>query len=232
MRYELRRAANASSIRRWFVLTAASGGALLRSEVRRIESRVEERLATRSTREHGTGRLDEGDRPLTPHQRQLLEVLALIVIPKDESGPGANEANVVVTIEERLTHEPSRRAVYLRGLEGFDAEAKKRHGVSFEALTAPQQVELFQDAAQPKVTGIARLGGKAGRKMTRLYRVVRHPHAHLVPVLIQDVLEAFYTHPVSWEWLQYDGPPMPLGYPDVTQDRSLSLADGAADAGL
>jgi hypothetical protein len=203
----------------------------LRSEVRRVESQINEWQATRSTREHGTGRLDEGDRPLTSHQRQLLEVLALIVIPNDESGPGANEANVVATVEERLTHMPSRRALYLRGLEGFDATAQKRHGVSFHALTAPQQVELFEDAAQPTLTGIARLGGKAGWRMARLYRGVRHPQTLLVPVLIQDVVEAFYTHPVSWEWLQYDGPPMPLGYPDVTQNRSLSLADGTADAG-
>ena len=216
MRYELRRAA----IRRWIALTTASGGALLRSEVGQFQSRVKEWLATRSTREHGTGRVDEGDLPLTSHQRQLLEVLALIVIPKDESGPGADEANVVATIEERLIHTPSRRAVYLRGLEGFDAAAKKRHGVSFLALTAPQQGELFRDAAEPKLRGIARLGGRAAWKMTRLSRVVRHPQAQLVPMLIQDVLEAFYTHPVSWEWLQYDGPPMPLGYPDVIQHRS------------
>lgn len=226
----MRRAANASSVKRWIGLTTASGRALLRSEVGRFKPRVKEWLASQSTREHGTGRPDEGDR-LTPHQRQLLEVLALIVIPKDESGPGASDANVVATIEEQLTHAPSRRALYLRGLEGFDAAAKKRHGVSFQALTAPQQAELFQDAAQPKVTGLARLGGKASEKMTRLYRLVRRPQAQLVPVLIRDVQEAFYAHPVSWEWLQYDGAPMPLGYPDVSQHRSLSLANRTPDAG-
>jgi hypothetical protein len=156
---------------------------------------------------------------MTSQQRQMLEALALIVIPKDESGPGANDANVVATIEERLNHDPSRRAVYLRGLEGFEVAAKRRHGVSFIALTTPQQAELFQDAAEPKVTGIARLAGKAGYKMVGLYRAVCYPQAELFAVLVQDVFEAFYTHPVSWEWLQYDGPPMPLGYPDVTRDR-------------
>jgi hypothetical protein len=227
----LKRAANASPLRRWVELTAASGGALLGSEVRRVESRVKERLATRSAREHGPGRPDDSGRLLTPRQRQLLEQLALIVIPKDESGPGASDANVVATIEARLTYAPSRRALYLRGLDGFDAAAKKRHGVSFEALTAQQQAELFEDAVHPRITGIARFGGSVGWKMFRLYHAVRHPHAQLVPVLIQDVFEAFYTHPVSWEWLQYDGPPMPLGYPDVTRHRSVSRADGTADPG-
>ena len=210
-------------LRRWVALTAASGGALLWSESLRLGLRVKEWLAMRSAGERGT---DEGDRPLTSDQRQLLEVLALIVIPKDESGPGADEANVVATIEERLAQMPARRVEYLRGLKGFDDAAKKLHGVGFLALTAAQQGELFQDAAEGKFTGIARLAGQAGWKMTRLYQLVRHPQTHLVPVLIQDVFEAFYSHPVSWEWLRYDGPPMPLGYPDVTQHR-----DGTADAG-
>lgn len=221
MRDELRRAANGSSIRRWIALTAASGGALLRSELRPFEARVKEWLATRAAGEHRTGGVDEGDRPLTAHHRQLLEVLAQIVMPKDESGPGANEANVAATIEERLTRMPSRRVVYLRGLNGFDDVAKKLHGVTFEALTAAQQVELFRDAAEPKVTGIVRVAGGVGWKMARLYQAVLHPQMQLVPVLIQDVLAAFYAHPVSWEWLRYDGPPMPRGYPDVIQYRSL-----------
>jgi hypothetical protein len=33
--------------------------------------------------------------------------------------------------------------------------------------------------------------------------------------LVGDVKQAFYTSRVGWEWLGYDGPPMPQGYPDL-----------------
>jgi hypothetical protein len=37
---------------------------------------------------------------------------------------------------------------------------------------------------------------------------------------VDDVFEAFYTSPVAWNLLGYDGPPMPLGYLDPTRRRT------------
>ncbi len=159
---------------------------------------------------------------LTEDERALLAALSTLIVPSDEMGPGASEAKVVETLDRRIASSPSRQGLYARGLAGFDRLSRKRHGLRFAELTAPQQTDLLREIdrlSDAKTDSISVVERRAGR-LLRLYRIVRHPAVQLFPVLVKDVVQAFYTSPVSWEWLGYDGPPMPLGYLDVVQPRA------------
>jgi electron transfer flavoprotein beta subunit len=50
--------------------------------------------------------------------------------------------------------------------------------------------------------------------------------------LVDDVFQAFYTNEVSWVWLGYDGPPMPDGYPNLSEGRSKTKDPETTPEGL
>lgn len=113
---------------------------------------------------------------------------------------------------------PPNCAIYERGLVNVDSLARRRHAQRFLALGVPEQIALLAEI-DGLSTPVARWGGKAAARLLRLYRVVRFPAAQLFPILVEDVMREFYTSPVAWVWLSYDGPPMPRGYLDVLEPR-------------
>jgi len=155
---------------------------------------------------------------LSPHETALLSTVAVLLIPTDELGPGAAEAGVPDALERRLRQSSAASTVYRSGLANLDSMAWRRYRQSFTALPAGAQIELLtmvEQLASPVTTR----GGKIVDRLLRLYRFVRYPAVQFFPVLWDDVMEAFYTSPVAWRWLTYDGPPMPLGYLDVLAPR-------------
>lgn len=188
-----------------------------RSWFKAAEQGLEARLAGRETR--GT---DAAGRWLTENERRLLEALSALIVPSDASSPGAREADVVGNLERRLASAPARQAVYTKGLPGFDAFARKRHGRRFLELSEEQQIGLLEEIDRLSGAGSdspSAFERRAGR-LLRLYRITLHPAALLFPVLVRDVIQTFYASPSAWQWLGYDGPPMPLGYLDLMRRRA------------
>ncbi|MGH9367240.1 MAG: gluconate 2-dehydrogenase subunit 3 family protein [Thermoanaerobaculia bacterium] len=159
---------------------------------------------------------------LREDERQLLEILSSLIVPSDEGGPGAREAGVVEILELRLASSPSRQGLYTRGLPGFDRISRKRYGRPFSALAISQQLDLLHeiDRLSNVKTGSVSVARKALVKSLNLYRILRFPAVQLLPELIDDVMQTFYTSPVSAAWLGYDGPPMPRGYLDLERPRA------------
>ncbi len=58
---------------------------------------------------------------LNEHQGNTIELLTQMIMPSDENGPGASEAQVVVYIDRALgTHRRDFRESYIQGLTAFD----------------------------------------------------------------------------------------------------------------
>jgi len=164
-------------------------------------------------RPHDSGRW------FTPEEALVVEALASLIVPSDETGPGAKEVGVTASLDRLLAQSPSRQHAYRSGLLACDEWARRQHGRCFAELTVDQQRELLDwvDPAGSRPVKPSSLGHKVWRKATDVYRKWRCPFVELFPELARDVMGAFYTHPVTWHWLGYDGPPMPAGYPDLRE---------------
>ncbi len=154
---------------------------------------------------------------LTQPEYVLLAALASILVPSDNLGPGAPEAQVVDTVDRLVATSPTRQALYGRGLLAFDELALQTYGAPFVDLTRTQQEDLVGmvdatvQAAQAAGTSLAT---RVVRKLTSTVQELQGTEAAVVlfPALVNDVMQAFYTSEVAWQWLGYDGPPMPRGY--------------------
>jgi|SRR5690242_1570545 Gluconate 2-dehydrogenase subunit 3 len=162
-------------------------------------------------------RPQEPGRWFTPGEFTLVQGLAALVAPADDATPGAEEADVVRTIEAWVAASSEKQDLYARGLLGFEEVAYRRAGRAFCSLTEAERLELLKevDRMNQGDEGPRSGLGRLIRRANRIYRAWRFPAAELFPRLSQDVLRAFYTSPVSWRWLSYDGPPMPAGYPTL-----------------
>jgi Gluconate 2-dehydrogenase subunit 3 len=125
------------------------------------------------------------------------------------------------TLDRLLAGSRERQGLYARGLANFDRFSRNQYGRSFIALSVSEQTDLFREIERLADVGVAG-ASRAGQIFARflhLYRRTHLPVVRLFPVLIDDVRRAFYTHFVSWQWLGYDGPPMPRGYLDLEHPR-------------
>lgn len=165
----------------------------------------------------------QGARWLTSTESALLGAVAALIVPSDEHGPGAKEADVVGTLDRLVAGSPWRQSLYGPGLLGFDEWAVREHGQVFTELPAEQQRALLAWAEQMCSWGRQRtsLPAKVARKVVFMYQTWRCPVLELFPELVKDVVGAFYISPVAWQWLGYDGPPLPLGYPDLLDRAAL-----------
>ncbi len=158
----------------------------------------------------------EGPPLLTVDERALLAALCGVVIPCDESGPGAQEAGVAEALAAKIASQPQLQGMYSRGLRSFDAWAQHLHRRAFAKLPYDQQVQIVT-----QVDEIARdwsrslsFSNKVFRKLRTIMQKRRglSDAVELFPRLVRDITEIFYTSPTAWQWLGYQGPPMPKGY--------------------
>lgn len=161
----------------------------------------------------------------TPGEAMVVGALASLIVPSDETGPGAKEADVTAALDGLLARSQSRQRLYRYGLLACDEWARREHGRSFVELTAGQQRELLRwvDPAGARFAVPSSVSRKILRKAVDVYRKWRCPLVELFPELARDVMGAFYTHRISWEWLGYDGPPMPDGYPDLRERQASPM---------
>ncbi|MGE5277656.1 MAG: gluconate 2-dehydrogenase subunit 3 family protein [Acidobacteriota bacterium] len=158
---------------------------------------------------------------LAEEERVLAEALAAVILPSDGEAPGAREAAAARKIETSLAGSPALQAVYIRGLRALDRIARRRAGRPFVTLAEDARVALLRDLE--KVSEARFRSGPARRLPSRLlllYTLWRFPEVEFLKQFADDVFVAFYTSPVGWEWLEYDGPPMPLGYLDPLRRRA------------
>jgi hypothetical protein len=165
----------------------------------------------------------------TADEFALVEVLANLIVPSDEIGPGAEQMAALgrstgQTLDRLVAGSQRRQAVYGRGLVAFDRLAKDRYRSNFADLSQDNQAQLlrFLDRLHQQWSDQFALPAKLRARTSILYHKWSglFPAVELFPALVQDVFQAFYTDRLSWAWLDYDGPPMPAGYPDLLHGRS------------
>ena len=142
---------------------------------------------------------------LTPEQWSLLEAVAARLMPQPErEGP----VPIVPWIDDMLhrNHSPGyryadmlpMREAWRQGLEGIAAEARNRHGTSFEELSPEDQDELLADVQHNRVE--SRYWGDLP------------PGGFFLHHLLKQVVGVYYSHPAAWSEIGFGGPASPRGY--------------------
>jgi Gluconate 2-dehydrogenase subunit 3 len=178
----------------------------------------------------------DGKRWFIPSEYESASVLAALIIPSDETGPGAREAKVIERLDSLLATSVSRQTLYVSGLVGFDELARHEGSSSFAELADERQLELFQmvhDTYEKTSTGGSSLIEFTTRNLIEAYHTWPAPGGwrgfsaalELCPQLVDDVKQAFYTSTVGWSWLGYEGPPFPNGYLGRLGNCSANLGD-------
>lgn len=91
---------------------------------------------------------------LTPHEADLLDRIAELLVPSDENGPGATEALAVRYLDRALAGAlADQRDAYRVGLEALERYAKQTRGAAFLQLTETRQISLLIDVESGTATG-------------------------------------------------------------------------------
>lgn len=215
--------------------------AALGSSIRTFEE-LPYRLPTRrarSLRLRNESRDPGGAGWFSPSEAILVEALADSIVPSEEEKPGLGDIDVLglpaARVIGRSVHDtPAKQGVYSRGLLSFERFVERRYpGKEYPALPQPARVDLLRELherhrAMKKPGGPIHTALKHAARLRWLLDGTSEA-VDLFPVLVQDCLRAFYTSRVAWTWLEYDGPPMPIGYPDPTVARSPGEKAAVAD---
>ncbi|MEO7861873.1 MAG: gluconate 2-dehydrogenase subunit 3 family protein [Nitrospirales bacterium] len=165
------------------------------------------------------GSAEAGSRWFTPAELATMKALASVIIPSDGNGPGATEADLAGQLERFVADTPRRQDLYRTGLAAFDGLAMQQHQQAFATLGMKEQIELFSMVDQARLVREEKpvsIQDKATRKLRILYyfrwRGVSSPATEFCQYLVPDAKAKFYSSQVAWAWLEYEGPPFPLGY--------------------
>jgi hypothetical protein len=159
-------------------------------------------------------RLDQvpGRRFLSEEQWWLLQAIVDRLVPQ----PDREEPVPIVPWIDALLHHnhtpgyryadmPPMREAWQHGLDAIAAEARNRHGRSFEELPPEAQDSLLRDVEENRVEsrywGDLPAGG-----------FFRHH-------LLKEVVGIYYSHPDAWSEIGYGGPASPRGYARLGPDE-------------
>ncbi len=165
----------------------------------------------------------------------VAEALLKTVIPSADDSPGIDEVSVLgpsalTTLDRMIAACPERQHLYSHGLLAFNKWAEGRHGCKFPELSEENRVSLFKGAQETSDSWTVE--AHPVKKLLRRVRVLTRSRdatvlaVQLYPKLRDDCFRIFYTSRVSWVWLEYDGPPMDDGYPELARRRG-----GTSDGG-
>ena len=142
---------------------------------------------------------------LTQEQWDLLEAIVARLIPqpdRDEPVP------IVPWIDDMLekNHSPGyryadmppMREAWKRGLDAIAAEARNRHGKSFEELSPKDQDALLADVQHNRIESRYWDDLPAG--------------GFFLHHLLKQVVGVYYSHPDAWSEIGFGGPASPRGY--------------------
>ena len=139
-------------------------------------------------------------RALTPHEADLLDRIAELMVPSDEQGPGATEAMAVRYIDRALAGAlADQRDAYRVGLEALERYARQTRGGPFLQLTETRQISLLIDVESGTATG-ANVGFAASS--AQFFALVR---GHVMQGTFGDPHYGGNEGFVGWELLGYPG---------------------------
>jgi hypothetical protein len=143
-----------------------------------------------------------------PNEAGLLQAVVDHLLPQDDRVP-EKRIPIIEAIDERLyknelngfryDNMPPDRDAYLLGLRAIEAMAQERFKLPFvELSTLPQELilkSLHDGKPDPEVT--------IWRKL---------PVHRFWALILEDCVEAYYSHPLAWDEIGYGGPAYPRGY--------------------
>jgi hypothetical protein len=163
---------------------------------------------------------------LTEEEHQLLSALASLIVPSDERGPGAREADVAARLDHSFLSSHERQCLYRAGLPAFQVLARRLYGQALADLPRHEQLVVLntvERAHRQRNAGGAQWHHRIRRRLVGLLHAWRGwtDAVALFPILVTDVIETFYCSPTAWKWLGYPGPPFPRGwYPTLNGEAS------------
>ncbi len=139
-------------------------------------------------------------RALTPHEADLLDRIAALLVPSDENGPGATEAMAVRYIDRALASAlQEQREAYRIGLAALERYAAKTRGAPFLQLSETRQISLLIDVETGTATGAD--VGFAGSS-AQFFALVR---GHVMQGTFGDPHYGGNANFVGWDLIAYPG---------------------------
>ena len=142
---------------------------------------------------------------LTKEQWDLLEAIAARLLPQPER---AEPVPIVPWIDDMLENNhspgyryadmPPMREAWRTGLDAIAAEARNRHGKSFEELSPKDQDALLADVQHNRIESRYWDDLPAG--------------GFFLHHLLKQVVGVYYSHPDAWSEIGFGGPASPRGY--------------------
>ena len=133
---------------------------------------------------------------LAADQVAILDASAARLIPSDEGGPGAREAEVVRYVLRALEGEYSaHQPAYASGLDAVDDHAKSRFGTGFVGLTPEHQDALLVEVERGQATGFP--------ASIAFFELLRQ---HAMEGMFGDPSWGGNAGLVGWQLLGYPGP--------------------------
>jgi hypothetical protein len=144
----------------------------------------------------------------TPPEARLMQCVCDHVIPQNDRDD-AHKIPIVPRIDERLHNDrhdgyrfadmPPDREAFRLGLRAIETISQHLYGRSFIGVTAREQDELLKSLHDSSPAA-------AGEIWARL------PVHRFWMMLVQDCVEAYYSHPWAWDEIGFGGPAYPRGY--------------------
>jgi gluconate 2-dehydrogenase gamma chain len=137
---------------------------------------------------------------LTPHEADLLDRIAELLVPSDEHGPGATEARAVRYIDRALGGAlADQRRSYTVGLSALERYARQTRGGPFLALSETQQISLLIDVESGTATG-ANVGFEGSS--AAFFTLMR---GHVIQGTFGDPIYGGNEGFVGWDLIGYPG---------------------------
>ncbi len=155
------------------------------------------------------------------HQYAVVATIAGLIIPSDDE-PGAKEAYVANYIDRITYGHQKKEQIYAKGIDWLDKYCEAKYGQKFLDLNQLEQVEIVNDALgdRPSNSFLPRVE----RKIRKIYDGVNSIgfNRSFFHEIYEDVIDGFYSNPISWQAIGYFGPPNPVGYPDFSEKPSAA----------
>jgi gluconate 2-dehydrogenase gamma chain len=147
---------------------------------------------------------------LTAAEAATLDAIAARLIPSDDTGPGAREAQAMRYIDRALGGALAEsREAYTMGLAAVDAHARASKGAVFAQLPAADQDAVLRDLEVNKAAGFP--GGAAA-----FFNLVR---AHTIQGTFGDPFYGGNAGFAGWDLIAYPGVRLAVGADDQRMDR-------------
>jgi hypothetical protein len=140
-------------------------------------------------------------RALTAAEYRVVDILADVILPADETSPGAHDAGVARYIDIVLRYgDKATLASWQRGVQAVDAAAREAHGRPFSEITREQQTGIVGMMAANEANAVTQL--------ERFFEAMK-----------RLALEAFYLSSAGKQSLGYKGDRAIARFPGCTDHK-------------